>query len=106
MTTTALNGQKQLMKADKGDKYQVELLSTADVYKAPSAEEAVNTDFAAIFSSQQVRNFHTFNTCIIIYGKKPHISRGIFFFQLPVNDIVLFTLISAKGSTINSGFYK
>lgn len=104
MTTTALNGQKQLMKADKGDKYQVELLSTADVYKAPSAEEAVNTDFAAIFSSQQVRNFHTFNTCIIIYGKKKHISRGIFFFQL--NEIVFFTLILAKGSTINFGFYK
>jgi hypothetical protein len=42
------------MQADKGDKYQVELLSTADVYKAPSAEEAASTDFAAIFSSQQV----------------------------------------------------
>lgn len=106
MTTTALNGQKQLMKADKGDKYQVELLSTADVYKAPSAEEAVNTDFAAIFSSQQVRNFHTVNTCIpvIIYGKKKHIFSDIFFFQL--NYIVFFTPISAKGSTINSGFYK
>lgn len=88
MTTTALNGQKQLMKADKGDKYQVELLSTADVYKAPSAEEAVNTDFAAIFSSQQVRNFHIFNTCSIIYGKKKTIYSGIFFFQL--NYLVFF----------------
>ena len=56
VTTTTLNGQKQVLTADKGDKYQVDLLSTADVYKAPTAEEAANTDFAAIFSSQQVRH--------------------------------------------------
>lgn len=75
MTTTALNGQKQLMKADKGDKYQVELLSTADVYKAPSAEEAVNTDFAAIFSSQQVRNFHILTLAALSMArKKPFIA--------------------------------
>ncbi|XP_048735505.2 DNA annealing helicase and endonuclease ZRANB3-like [Ostrea edulis] len=56
VTTTTLNGQKQVMQADKGNKYQVDLLSTADVYKAPSAEEAANTDFAAIFSSQKSKD--------------------------------------------------
>ncbi|XP_061173835.1 DNA annealing helicase and endonuclease ZRANB3-like [Saccostrea echinata] len=56
VTTTTLNGQKQVMKADKGDKYQVDLLSTADVYKAPSTEEAANTDFASIFASQQPKD--------------------------------------------------
>ena len=54
MTTATLNGRKQKLEAEGGDKYQVDILSNADAY-VPTQEEGDTTqDFAALFASQQV----------------------------------------------------
>ncbi|XP_050404598.1 DNA annealing helicase and endonuclease ZRANB3 [Patella vulgata] len=50
VTTTTLSGKKQELEAEAGDKYQVELLSNADVY---SQDDNSDIDVSSYFQSQR-----------------------------------------------------
>ncbi|KAK6183076.1 hypothetical protein SNE40_010622 [Patella caerulea] len=50
VTTTTLSGKKQELEAEAGDKYQVELLSNADVY---SQDDTSDIDVSTYFQSQR-----------------------------------------------------
>ena len=51
VTSTTLSGKSQQLEADAGDKYQIDVLSNADVW-IPKENE--NPDVSSFFSSQQV----------------------------------------------------
>ena len=55
VTTTALSGKGRNLEADKGDKYQVEVLSNAEAW-VPSKQSEM--DFTSFFQSQRVGRSH------------------------------------------------
>ncbi|KAJ8308699.1 hypothetical protein KUTeg_013573 [Tegillarca granosa] len=50
VTTTALDGKKKKLEADQGEKFQINILSNADVYVKPDNEDV---DLSQMLSSQQ-----------------------------------------------------